>query len=286
MNILIDNLFLQTGLQKDTFVESIEQTGYPVYVSEYVRNLKEFETWIPCRDTLLVYGSIQFVEDALKHFDNAVAFYNPRQFKCSYFMSHLPINMFVNHDARFFPVGVLQQSHAVRLHHQRWSTADKTSYFIRSDSGRKLFAGKEIEYSNLHSFNIESMSEDSIVLMADAKRIGYEARYFIYRDRVVSRSLTHFHGDPVTETEDYPESWLFSLDKFADGVVSMVDDLGCMDTIYVCDIATYQARSDDSKVKIGIMEFNAASTSDMHLCNVTDIFAAMIDCINKENGCE
>lgn len=286
MNILIDNLFLQTGIQKDSFVESIEKAGRPVYVSEYVRNLKEFESWIPRDDTLLVYGSIQFVEDALKHFDCAVAFYNPRLFKCSYFMSHLPVNMFVNHDARFAPLGFFQQNHAVRLHHQRWSTNDKPSYFIRSDSGRKLFAGKEVDYKNLHCFDPEGLSTDSIIMISDAKHIGYEVRYFIYGTQLISRSITHINGQPIDNINDYPESWTYSIDKFATTVAEMVDELGCMDTIYVCDVATYQARSQESKVKMGIMEFNAASTSDMHLCNITDVFTAMIDCIEKENSCE
>ncbi len=285
MNILIDNLFLQTGAQKETFVESAKATGHQVCVSEYVRNIKSFEHWIPRRQEYIVYGSIQFVEDALREFPQAMAFYNTRMFNCSYFMSYLPAGMFVNHDAEFFPVGFLRNIRAARLHYRQSCTSEHESYFLRSDSGRKLFAGKPMKLKDLHSFDAESLSEDSFVMMSTIKSIGTECRYFIYNNTIVSSCPTHMNARLVERNLDLGSQLTYAMDKFAQRVAGMVHDLGFMDKIYVCDIATYR-ECGSSQENIGIMEFNAASTSDMHYCDITKVFNAMIDCIEKENGCD
>lgn len=286
MIILLDSLFLQTGLQKDNFVESAEATGCKVYVSEYIRNFKDFESWVPKNETMLVYGSIQFVEDALKHFNNAVAFYSQRLFNCSYFMSHLPVTLFVNHDAEFYPLGFYRQIKANRRHYGIHSTADRREYFIRSDSGRKLFAGKEVESSQLHRFDSEGLSLDSTILVASPKSIGLEIRYFIYKRDIISRTVTHVNGVPIDQTHPFSYNKFDAFDKFASKIAGIVNDTECLDKIYVCDVASYRNEGYEKESALGIMEFNAASTSDMHLCDITKVFDAMIDCINKENACE
>lgn len=286
MNILLDSLFTKTGIQKDTFVKSVRATGHSVYVSKYRRNITDFEVGIPRDEPLLVYGSIQFVEDALKNFKCAVAFYSQRIFNCSYFMSHLPITLFVNYDAEFCPVGVYQEQRARRRHFSEWSTADAKHYFVRSDSGRKLFAGKVIPTEQMHCFDTESLSKDSIIMVGCAKHIRAEHRYFIHRKEIVSRCITHANGDVFTVPDKKISLQAnIPLDKFALMVADMVDELGHMDTMYVLDIASYTEHL-RVESKIGIMEFNAASTSDMHNCNITAIFSAMAECIEKENSCD
>ena len=281
MKILIDNLFTETGVQKDSFVSFAEQAG-EVIVSGYVRNLKGFEPSIPRDETLLLYGSIQFVEDALKEFPNAVAFYNQRMYACSYFMSYLPEYLFVNHDAKFFPLGYLRQTRADRLHKGMRSTDDEREYFVRSDSGRKLLAGKTVKIEELHKFDSEGLSEDSFVVVAPKKFITNEVRYFVHGNKIISRSHTHYKGRIVSKYYTYGDSVCEATDKFAQQVFDLIHELDFMDTIFVCDIAQFVK---DGRNTCGIMEFNAASTSDMHLCNVTDIFSAMIDCIEQENSC-
>ena len=116
-----------------------------------------------------------------------------------------------------------------------------------------------------------------------AKDIRMEVRCFIYGDQVVSWSVTHLHGNPVTEYTG-PDKIAFSLVTFAEEVAQTVDQLGFLDTVYVCDVALYRDIG-NGRMHIGIMEFNAASTSDLHNCDITAVFTAMVDCINKENGC-
>jgi hypothetical protein len=285
MKILIDSLFLSSGLQHSTFLKSVQATGTEVIVSKYRRNLVEFESDIPNDEGIIVYGSIQFVEDALKKVPRAMAFYSQHTYNCSFFMSVLPLSLFVNQMPEFYPAAVFQQQHAANAHYGRWRTDSRKQAFIRSDSGRKLFAGKVLPADKFTTFDLEGLAKHSMIMVADVKCILHETRYFIYGSTIVSSSMTHINGVPTTGQLDKSMYDCVESRKFMYQVAEMVDQLQCIDTVYVCDVAAYTLLGSSCK-KIGIMEFNAASTSDMHLCNVTDIFNAKIDCIEKENSCD
>lgn len=284
MKILIDSLFLSSGLQHDTFLELVQATGIEVIVSKYRRNLIEFEKDIPADEDIIVYGSIQFVEDALKKLPRVMAFYNQRTYNCSYFMSVLPSSLFVNQSPEFYPVALFQQQHAAKAHYGKWATGDRNKAFVRSDSGRKLFAGKIIPASEFATFELEGLAKDSMILVADVRKILRETRYFVYGRNIVSSSITHTNGCPTTKRIAVDRDFV-QEERFMEKVAGMIHELQCIDTVYVCDVAVYTIPG-SCKIHVGIMEFNAASTSDMHLCNVTDIFNAMIDCIVQENTCE
>lgn len=276
MKILIDKLFTETGVQKDTFIDKVSKTA-PVIVSEYVRNFRDFENDIPIDESLLLYGSIQFVEDALTKFPNAVAFYSKETFKCSHFMSCLPLNLFLNSDGRFYPVAVLQEKFVDLLISGKTTTCEPRAYFVRSDSGRKIFSGKVIPKCEMHNFHTEGLSPSSFVFVAPEKEMHMESRFFIYKDQIISCCVTHMSGIPIEHQKLEVNQ---SAKNLATDVASYVHQHELIDKVYVLDIMS--GNGIDPK----IVELNAASTSDMHYCDITSIFNAMIDCIEKENGCE
>jgi len=243
----------------DQALLSLRQMGITTYAitRHEIERLPSDET-----DCWLAFGSISFIRAARRHLTHQpLAYYSDERFYLSRYAHKLPSSWMLNSGGFFLPcASVLDQLPAI----ERW--LDGQAFFMRPDSGAKVFTGQRIEYVDakrqIESLaRVSSLTPDTMVYLAPDQPVEAEYRIFIVNRKVISGSFYSFE-----ETSSGAE--------IPNNVLSLADDVARhawqIDIAYSCDIALINGHPK-------VVELNAGSTSGFYDSDSMSIVLAMMD---------
>jgi hypothetical protein len=209
----------------------------------------------------LCFGSIAFIREARKHLQHQpLAYYSDERFYYSRYAHKLPAEWMLNAAGVFLPcTSVLTMLPKL----EQWFGGQQ--FFMRPDSGAKVFTGQMIEYASGQQqidalSRVSSLTRDTMVYVAGEQPIEAEYRLFIVNRKVVGGSFYTFGEWP--SASPIPAVAL----ELAQAVAQHPWQI---DIAYSCDIAltTQGAR---------VVELNAGSTSGFYNSDAKAIIEAMM----------
>ncbi len=243
----------------DQALLSLRQMG----ITAYVITRHEIER-LPSEETecWLAFGSISFIRAARRHLTHQpLAYYSDERFYLSRYAHKLPSSWMLNAGGLFLPcASVLDQLPAI----ERWLGGQ--AFFMRPDSGAKVFTGQRIEYADARRqiealASVSSLTADTIVYLAPEQPVEAEYRIFIVNRKVIGGSFYSF--DEAASGETIPHE-AFAL---AEAVAAHPWQI---DIAYSCDIAVTNGRTK-------VVELNAGSTSGFYDSDSKSIILAMMN---------
>lgn len=283
MHILIDRTVAEPELVS-VLEDLVQENVFDSFtITEYHRHRVNFENNILCSaeyetNGVLLYGSIQFVKDGLLQIPGSVAFYHPRKYDCSQFMSIMPLEWFLNNDATFAPLTMLKQRHGTvhDIPGLPSGTKPGTSYFIRSDSGNKVFSGQVVNYNEWYdAAKFMHIDASTMMLIASAKHIPIEYRLVICDSEVITGCQTHINGSFCLDNRAGIAPGAYA----AAARVAKLNSQTKPDRIFVCDVAM---EADTSQWKV--VELNAFSTSGLYNVNLKVAFVHAANVLASERN--
>lgn len=149
------------------------------------------------------------------------------------------------------------------------------SYFIRPNSGKKLFTGVVTDYDSFQTdigFAVSKLEPQTKVLVSPYVFIEKEWRFFvssILDGHVITGSLYHENGKHVEEE---------CKDEYASLLALLTSKLYNPDPVYVIDIC---------KTAVGeykVLELNSFSCSGLYKCDVNEIVKYIEEIEENKNG--
>lgn len=243
----------------DQALLSLRQMGITAYAitRHEIERLPNGET-----ECWLAFGSISFIRAARRHLSHQpLAYYSDERFYLSRYAHKLPSSWMLNAGGFFLPcASVLDQLPAI----ERWLGGQ--AFFMRPDSGSKVFTGQRIEYADAKRqiealARVSSLTPDTVVYLAPEQPIEAEYRIFIVNRKVIGGSFYSF--DDPSSGAPIPDAVL----RLAEAVAKHAWQI---DIAYSCDIALSNGRTK-------IVELNAGSTSGFYDSDSKSIVLAMME---------
>jgi hypothetical protein len=201
-------------------------------------------------EKIMCYGTINFISKIQKCKElNPGSYCNFDAFKCS---SYYPVfgELLLNCNFRIVPwKDVLNYMNNSNL------------YFIRPNSGKKLFTGVVTSYDSLQTdvgFAVANLDPETKVLIAPYIRVEKEWRFFVSKNHVITGSLYHVGNEHVEEECNDLEAY-----KLAEYVASKSNYNP--DPVYVIDIC----KTINGNYRV--LELNSFSCSGLYKCDVNEI---------------
>lgn len=272
INFVLDkNLLIASG--HDHLASSLASMGHRVHLEELQSNaLGDFDFIDTNGECTVLYGSIQFVEQRMRRGSYSPgAYYSRDRFSCSYYMPRLPLELLGNGDGIYLPF-----SEFARKREQCYRMFGVSQLFIRPNSGAKVFTGLTLdadsdafELSSLHQ--LTSVTDDTLILVAPAKNISAEYRFYIVEGKVITASRYMVEGKPSSSPEIDPECLAVAVQVAANPWQA--------DLAYTCDVGLFdQPGGQEARV----VEINAFSTSGLYECDSGALFQAVAAVARKE----
>lgn len=277
----MDSAMIHFVLDKNLLVVSghghlpaaLESMGHTVHLEEYqstlLADLQCAETGGECT---VLYGSIEFVEQRMKKGAYSPgAYYSRDRFRCSFYMPRLPLAWLGNAEGFYVPFGEFTRRKA-----QFYRMFGVSRLFVRPDSGAKVFTGlamsKRIANQEINSLRqLTSVTDDTLVMVAPAKTISAEYRFYIVQGRVVTASRYMVKGQPSSSARIDPQC--------LDLAKKVAAHSWQIDLAYTCDIGLFL---EPGGAKARIVEINAFSTSGLYDCDSQKLFSAVASIAVKE----
>lgn len=207
---------------------------------------------------IVLYGTIQFVRRAIERRPfSPGAYYHATRFACTSYIHHFPTQWMANGDGFYLTYGELK-----RRIQSLYELLKTDVLFLRPDSGNKVFTGLAVhrddavrELSALDQ--LTSVVDGSLVLIAPAKKLGAEYRFFVVHGKVITGSL--YRRDGVDVQEEGVDDACRSL---ADMVAAHPWQI---DLAYSCDVGIVNGEPK-------VIELNAFSTSGCYRCDKVALF--------------
>lgn len=271
VSFLLDKTLLEASNQEH-LVDSLLSSGYRVILDVHHQLGENVVPGVMLREGCAVaYGSIRFVESKTKGCQSTPgAYYSRDRYKCTHYMTRMPMDLLANGNGIYLPFGELE-----RKHNEVYRLFGVSRLFVRPDSGAKVFTGLVIEQDaaafELKSLmSLTSVTTDTLVLIAPAQSISVEYRFFIVEGMVVTGSQYMRDGMPEV-SQDVDSECLAAAERVA-GLPWQID------LAYACDIGLI-----DGVPKL--IELNAFSTSGLYACNGKALFEAVAHAAWREyNG--
>lgn len=220
----------------------------------------------------VLYGAIKWVVDANKQVRGIPGmYYDEQRFKCSDYMHRIPREMLANGDGFYLTFGDFR-----RRVDSIMDLFQVNELFLRPDAGSKSFTGLTITRNNaafeLSSLDqLTSVNESTLILVAPAKRIDAEYRFWIVNRTVVAGSQYRVEGrDEAAPT----------VDRDCQALAERVARLSYqVDLAYTCDVALIAGTP-------AVIELNAMSTSGLYRCDRAVLFKAVAETAQLEYDAE
>lgn len=206
-------------------------------------------------EKIMCYGTINFISKIRKCTDIKPGSYcDFDKYRCSAYHPHLG-GLLLNSRYKIIPWRKIA------------SCMDMGTFFIRPDSGKKLFTGVVTDYDSLRTdigFAAAGLEPETKVLVAPYQRVEEEWRFFVSNGHVITGSLYNVKGEHF-------ESELVDMHAFE--LAYEASKCYNPDPVYVIDICKTQ--SGEYKV----LELNSFSCSGLYSCDVNEIVKFI-----EENG--
>lgn len=265
INFILDKYLLIESGHGD-LPKALASLGHSVFLEEYQSPLLgAVQSADTSGDCTVLYGSIQFVEQRTRQgIYSPGAYYSRDRFRCSFYMPRLPLAWLGNSEAVYVPFGEF-----VRRKSQFYRMFGVSRLFLRPDSGAKVFTGlamsSRMSNREINSLRqITSVTDDTMVMVAPAKRIEAEYRFYIVHGAVVTASRYMVEGEPSKSS--LIDHRCLSLAKKVAAYPWQVD------LTYTCDIGLFR---EYGGLKAQIVELNAFSTSGLYDCDSVLLFSAV-----------
>ena len=253
---------------------ALESAGHRVHLEEYrspLRNtLQSADTRGECT---VLYGSIQFVEQRMKLGTYSPgAYYSRDRFRCSSYMHRLPSRWLGNREGVYAPFGDFARRKA-----DFYRMFGVSRLFVRPDSGAKIFTGLVLTKKNanqeLNSLRqLTSVTDETLIMVAPARRIAAEYRFYIVHGVVVTASRYMVNGLPSSSPVVDPACHALAKKVAAHSWQ--------IDLAYTCDIGIFiEGKKNSAKV----VELNAFSTSGLYDCDSQALFKAVASVAIQEH---
>lgn len=247
----------------------LRELGYGVEVTSYIgRSEDRAVTPYGADQCVVAYGSIGFVEQRVKAIQGIPGCYYARErFMCSSYMPRIPLELLGNAEAVYLPFGDFE-----RRFDQMYRLFGASRLFVRPDSGIKTFTGLCIDLETA-PFEISSLkqltpvTEKTMVLVAPARVIDAEYRFFIVGGKVITGSQYHVDGK-ISIDPSVSEVCL----RVAEQVAALPRQV---DLAYACDVGLFGGVPK-------VVELNAFSTSGLYACDSLALFKAVADIAWRE----
>ena len=210
----------------------------------------------------LAFGSISFIRAARKHLiHQPLAYYSDERFCYSRYAHKLPAEWMLNRGGLFLPcASVIDQLPRIA----QWLGG--TGFFMRPDSGSKVFTGQMIAHGDAQKeidtlMRVSSLTPDTLVYLAPEQPIESEYRFFIVNRIVVGGSFYSF--DQQSVGKPIPEA----AKQLANAVSQHAWQI---DIAYSCDIALTHSGP-------RVVELNAGSTSGFYDSDAKRIISSMME---------
>lgn len=249
------------GVDVDVLIQAITKCGMNVWPIEYkIGHFIDFSIYD--QDAcILCYGDIGFVQQ-VRRFARFIpgAWANFNNLKCSTYYAYFG-QFLLNQHYIILPIGDLLR---------RWDDLIQVhdSWFIRPDSGTKLFTGYVVKSYEWHKIELllNAIGPETLIVVAPEQIIHKEWR-FVVCDREIVAGCQYL---PI-ESPIYP-----------DPVFCLADSIAKQewrpDICYTIDIA----ETEDS---LGLLEINSFSAAGFYCCNIGNIVTnASQAAINEWNG--
>lgn len=250
---IIDEYLLKDTLSEG-FPQVVMDAGNRVITTKYVPFSKENEWSLSIGTPVVLYGTHGFITQTAKYHTPG-AYCNEANLKFSVYSGKYDIAIF-NFDAKFLP-----WSHVKKL---EWQDFPK-GMFIRPDAVTKSFAGRVIGPKDWkHELSLiedtSSVSDNSWCVVAPAKSIDAEYRFFIVDGKVISGSQYRRDGILDIRTD---------VSQAAQSLAEEVAECSWQpDGAFVCDIA-------EDKYGAGILELNSFACAGFYACDQRKIVDAV-----------
>lgn len=273
INFVLDEDLLASGAHGH-LIDDLASEGYRVHLEKRQSSVYSDPIFTDTGgECTVLYGSIQFVEQRLRNTSYSPgAYYSRERFRCSHYMHRLPLAWLGNADYVCAPFAELR-----RRHEHFYRLFGVSRLFIRPDSGAKVFTGLAVTEDDIAQemnslMQLTSVTDDTMTLVAPAKRILSEYRFYIVEGKVVTASRYMVDGNPSASPDVHPEC----LD-LAHQVASCRWQV---DVAYTCDIGLFD---EPGGCQAKIVELNAFSTSGLYECDSLALFKAVACAALKEH---
>lgn len=239
----------------DKLVEALKKNNceYQLFNYKPFMNYKDIldEIKFDRNEKIMCYGTINFISKIQKGKElNPGSYCNFDAFKCSSYYPVFKESLLNYHSKIVAWKDVLKHMN------------NSNMYFIRPNTGKKLFTGVVTNYDSIQTdvgFAVSNLDPETKVVIAPYVRVEKEWRFFVssgLAGNVITGSLYHVNNEHVEEECNDDEA--FKLAKHASLYYNP-------DPVYVIDIC--KTINGDYK----ILELNSFSCSGLYKCDVNEI---------------
>jgi hypothetical protein len=253
---IVDSSIAERLVYHRSIVDEIRSQGHKCIEVSY--KVGEDLPVIESHGCTILYGSHQFVKavNPTGRFQPGHLGVNDRT-KMSSYMSNLPLDWFMNKDARFMTWAMFKNYGRAYFENQ----TEQKSLFIRPDSGFKTFAGQTIKFDEWDESvktldQLSSVMPETLILVAPISQIQGEFRFVIADKQVVAGSEYRWDGK-LDIRRDWPEECFTLAEKVASQEWQV-------DIAYTCDVALT-----DEGPKI--VELNGFSCAGLYACDISKV---------------
>lgn len=267
---LIDNYMIETSYHEN-FVEVLKRNNFDFELKSYVPfkegELPKFKT----DDCVVIYGSINFVKQNLKHGFIPGAYLQEQAMNCTGYIPYIDDNKLLANSNHVFATYKDFKSRKDFF----YDIFQTNKIFVRPNCGLKTFTGvpihqDEFDYEMNTLEKLTSVSDDTLILISNCKKITNEYRFFIVNREVITGSQYKLN-DELNIASGYSQE-AFNV------AVQMAKNKWQPDIAYVCDVGIVNGEPK-------IIELNSFSCSGFYACDI-DLIINAIDCsaIKEYNG--
>lgn len=231
-------------------VLTLLEKRYDFSVVRFVPFISIPESAILVDSNTIPYGSVQFVEWAEKQ-GAKIWLKN----KSVYEMRKAFCENYLNFDSDIMSAANVREFVKNR----------RNQYFIRSNSGKKLFPGKVVDRYTI-DFALQDIDPMLSLIVSPKKNIIREYRFFIIGKKVITGSCYRNQGI-LDYYEITPENELSRMFSDVEYFSTLWDE-----PAYVLDIARIE---ENEKVYHKVLEVNHFNCSGFYACNITQIVEAL-----------